>query len=439
MKKVFSTIILEYLQYLTRLYVKRQDIDIFGLTGSVGKTTLTLALYEVLSKKYKVGMTYRDGHGLNSESGIPFAILNIHIRGYSPIDWLRYLVTATWNFFLKKSDYQKFIIEMGVDKPGDMDFILSMTKVDLGIFLSISKTHTENFEKLDKDLLHAVFEEKSKIIRALDKDGWAVLNYDIPLIRDLEKITKAKVITFGLSEGPDVQGIVKNVSSDLFEGGILYKNDVYAIKIDKFFVSKGVFTTLLAAFAVGITYGIRAGDCIAALESIKMPAGRLSKVDGIKDTVIIDSSYNASKTSMLEAADILSLFEERKKVAVLGDMRELGKESKSEHEEIAVRFAKIADEMILIGPDMKGYFLPKAVKSGFNKSHLHTCDNAWEALDFAKNELIQGGEAILVKGSQNTLFLEIIVEGLMKNPSQAERLLCRRGEYWEKKRNKLKS
>ena len=74
MKNIISKIILKYLQTLTRIYVKKYKIDIFGLTGSVGKTTLTIALHKVLSLKYQVGMTFRDGHGLNSESGIPFAL-----------------------------------------------------------------------------------------------------------------------------------------------------------------------------------------------------------------------------------------------------------------------------------------------------------------------------------------------------------------------------
>ncbi|MBU0975841.1 MAG: UDP-N-acetylmuramoyl-tripeptide--D-alanyl-D-alanine ligase [Patescibacteria group bacterium] len=439
MKKIFSKIILKYLQTLTRLYVKRQDIDIFGLTGSVGKTTLTLALYGILSKKFKIGMTYRDGHGLNSESGIPFAILEVHVSGYSPLDWIKYLFTATLHFFFKKSDYEKFIIEMGVDKPGDMDFILSMTKVDLGIFLTISKTHTENFEKLNKDLLQAVFDEKAKIIKSLDKNSWAVLNYDIELIRGLENITKAKTITFGLSEGADVRGIVKDVSPDLFEGEINFKSQSHRIKIKKFFINKGIFTTMLAAFAVGVTYGIKADDCIDALKNIEMPPGRLSRIEGVKNTIIIDSSYNASKTSMFEAAGVLSLFKDRKKIAVLGDMRELGKESKIEHEEIAVEFSKVADEMVLIGPALKKYFLPKALEKGFMSEKMHCFGNTWKALNFIKEKLIQRGEAILVKGSQNTLFLEIIVERLMKHPSQADKLLCRRGEYWEKKRQYLKT
>jgi len=439
MKTIVSKIILKYLQTLTRIYVKRHQIDIFGLTGSVGKTTLTIALHKVLSKKYKVGMTFRNGHGLNSESGIPFALLEVHVDGYSAFDWIKYLIVATFNFFIKKPKYEKFVIEMGVDKPGDMDFILSMTKADLGIFLSISKVHTENFEDIaekGEDLLEVVFQEKAKVIKALEENGWAVLNYDVELIRGLGKFTKAKVITFGLKEGADIRGKVKRITSELFEGSISYKNKKYNIKITDFFVNKKVFSTLLAAFTVGITYDIDSKVCISALESLKLPPGRMSKFEGIKKTLIIDSSYNSSKDSFLEALDNLALYKERKKVAVLGDMRELGREARAEHEAIAKRVVEVADEIVTVGPAMMDYFYPKAIELGFDKDKIHAFSNTWKALGLIKDELIKGGEVILIKGSQNTLFLEIIVERLLRNKEDKE-LLCRRGKFWEKKRQAL--
>ena len=442
MKKLFSKIILKYLQTLTRFYVRRHKIDIFGLTGSVGKTTLTIALHAVLSKRYKVGMTFRHGHGLNSESGIPFALLNVEVKGYSPIDWLKYLFTATINFFIKKPKYEKFVIEMGVDKPGDMDFILSMTKADLGIFLSISKVHTENFEKIAKngdDLLQLVFEEKAKVIKALGQDGWAVLNYDIELIRNLKDHTKANIITFGLEKGADVRGEIGEINSEGFKGVISYMNRSFKLDIDDFFVNKRVFSTLLAAFAVGITYDIAPKECTEALRSLKLPPGRMTKIEGIKNTLIIDSSYNSSKESLLEALNNLDLYENSKKVAVLGDMRELGKEAEEEHREVARWAIQIVDEFVLIGPMMEKYFYDEALEHGYKKEKLQVFDNTWKALEFIRDKLLKGKEVILVKGSQNTLFLEIIVEGLMKNKGEASKLLCRRGSFWDKKRRELKS
>jgi len=445
MKRLFGKFVLKYLQILTRSYVKRNKIEIFGLTGSIGKTTLTIALYNILSKKFSVGMTYRDGHGLNSESGIPFALLDVHVDGYRFVDWIRYVIVATIHFIFTRPKYEMFIIEMGVDKPGDMDFILSMTRADLGIFLSISKVHTENFEKLlktrhhkNKDaLLKLVLAEKAKVIMSLEEDGWAVLNYDEEMIRSLQYFTKAQVITFGLKKGADVQGIVKKTSEDGFIGEVRYGNQSEKIKIQKYLVNEKVFTTLLAAITVGITYDISLLTCIGAVETMALPPGRMTKIEGIKDTIIIDSSYNASKLSMLEALDNLELFEKRRKIAVLGDMRELGVESKAEHEEVAEKARKIVDEFVLIGPMMKEHFLTYLIERGVKQKQVHHFDNTYDALEFVKNKGIHGREAILVKGSQNTLYLEIVVEGIMKHPDKADALLCRRGSDWDKKRKAL--
>jgi len=441
LKKFLSKIYLKYLQILTGTYVKRNKIDIFGLTGSAGKTTLTVELYSILSKKYRTGMTFQDGHGFNSETGIPFALLGVHVDGYSPLDWLRYLFQFTWNFFFKKSEFEKYVIEMGVDKPGDMDFILSMTKADLGIFLSISKTHSSNFETKAKELgmkpEELLFEEKAKLIRSIAKEGFAVINFDDKLIYSLKDQTEAKVITFGLNSGADVRGKIIKAEIEEFIGEITYKNETRKIKINKFIVGEYTFRTLLAGIAVGLTYGISLKECIDAVEIMDVLPGRMTLIEGIKNTLIIDSSYNSAPNSLREALNNLGLSKNRTRVAVLGDMRELGELARQEHESIAEDIIKSVDLLVTIGPAMRDFLKPELIKKGFGEDKIFDFQNTWEALDFIRDELIIGREIILVKGSQNTLFLEIVVEGLMKNPKDREKLLARRGKFWDGKRAEL--
>jgi UDP-N-acetylmuramoyl-tripeptide--D-alanyl-D-alanine ligase len=482
MKKIFSKLVLKYLQFLTKHYIKRHDIDIIGLTGSVGKTTLTLAIHKILSTKYKTAMTFKDGLGLNSETGIPFAILDVHVKGYSPLDWIRYLLQAGWNFLFKKCEYEKFVVEMGVDKPDDMEFLLSMIQPSTGVFLSIGKVHGENFEELLQKrgkgaLIDLIFEEKAKMIKSLPKDGFAILNTDDEMIVKLKGKTKAKVIMFGLSKEAEVRGKILDISKNGFEGEISYKSRRSSLVADRYIINKGTFTTLLAAVAVGGVYNISLDDCTKALESMDFPPGRMTLIEGIKNTIIIDSSYSSSKPALLEALDNLAIFKDRKRIVVLGDMRELGKETESEHKEVARKAVQVADEMVLIGPAMRDYFQKEAVKQGFAQEKIRYFDNTWKALEFLKErlkgfkdgtlnprmgkdlkrqqgfrsacppsrggsrrgDLNQQGPVIFVKGSQNTLFLEIIVEGLMKDKSKADELLCRRGEFWDKKREELKN
>jgi len=203
-------------------------------------------------------------------------------------------------------------------------------------------------------------------------------------------------------------------------------------------VNGNVLKTFLAAITVGLINDIKLDDCIKAIEDLDFPPGRMTKIEGIKKTLIIDSSYNSSKPALIEALENLNLFKNSKRIAVLGDMRELGIEEESEHREAARKAVNIADEFVLIGPAMKKYFYDEALKQGFDKSKMYTFLNTWKALDFIKDDLLKGGEVILVKGSQNTLFLEIIVEGLMGDSSEAEEILCRRGSFWKRKRLSLK-
>ncbi len=444
MKNFFAKIFLEYLKLLTKYYVKRYKPTIIGVTGSVGKTTLTLAIYEILKTKYKVGMTYKEGKGLNSETGIPFAFLNVKLRGYSIVDWIFYMIQATYNFFFKKLYYEKMVVEMGVDKPGDMEHLLSMIQPQIGVFLSIAKVHGENFENLLKkndkrELIDLIFEEKAKLVHSIGINGVSIINFDDMMIKSLKDKVKSKTLTFGLDNGADVRGTIICTDEKEFIGKVKLKDEEGVITYTNYMVNRNVFRTLLAAISVGIACEIDLSTCIKALEKLNFPPGRMSKIDGIKKTLILDSSYNASKPAMIEALDNLSCFKNSKKIAVLGDMRELGRETKSEHEEVAVKARTIADEIVAIGPAMRDYFIPKVIKLGFDKRRIHLFANTWKALDFIKNKLIKGGEVILVKGSQNTLFLEIIVEGLMKKKTEANKLLCRRGAFWDKKRQELKT
>jgi UDP-N-acetylmuramoyl-tripeptide--D-alanyl-D-alanine ligase len=440
--KIVARIVLRYLQFLTRLYIKRYNPEIIGLTGSVGKSTLTVAIHSILSTKYKVGMTFRHGHGLNSESGIPFAILDVPVDRYGPFDWIRYLFAASLHFIVKKPTYEKFIIEMGVDKPGDMEFSLGMAKPKTGVFLSISKMHTENFmteaKKRKVQPIDVLFDEKALLIKSLSKDDWAVLNADDKKIRLLSQEVQGHSILFGQINEADILGSITSISENEFKGIITFQKKSFPITVQKYFVNGQMFMTLLAAVAVGTIYNIPIDTSISILENLKPPPGRMSKIEGIRNTVIIDSSYNASRAAMFEALDNLALFKDRTKIAVLGDMRELGSDSRGEHEQVAEKAVKIADMIVTIGPQMKNYFMSTVIQKGFDTLKTYSFDNTWKALDFIKNNLIKGGEAILVKGSQNTLFLEIIVEGLMKDPSKAEELLCRRGKFWDEKRTLLK-
>ena len=158
----------------------------------------------------------------------------------------------------------------------------------------------------------------------------------------------------------------------------------------------------------------------------------MSLFKGIKNTIIIDSSYNASKISTLGALDLLNkIGSKRKRIFVFGDMRELGSQAKIEHEQIAKKILKTVDRLVLIGFLTKKYVLP-VVSS---KIPVKWFKNSWLAGDWLKKN-INGEEIILVKGSQNTIFTEIVVKKLLVNKKDKTRL-CRRGKFWDRQRGRF--
>lgn len=435
-----KSLVLQILRLLAMFQLKKMGGKVISVTGSVGKTTCKDFLFELLKTKYRVKKTPKS---LNSESGVPLAILNQE-SGYSnPLLWLKTFrgIILTLVFDWQRVDF--FIIEMGVDKPGDMGYLLSFVKPWASIFLGVKPVHTAAFESFADSLL-AIYQEKKKLVEALPKGGMAVLNLEDESLKNdsllLESLKKNEVSTIGIvsssdqARGPlaDIGSINDASSSEsglrfsLNEGGNSLELSLPNVLGNDFALTLG------SAIILAKKLGISDEDLRQSALNFKLAPGRMNLIKGIKDTIIIDSSYNASKFPMLMALDVLAEFKSRRKIAVLGDMRELGQMAKNEHEEVAQKAVQISDEIVLVGPLMKQFFLPKALELGFTVDKIHWFDNSKEAARFTQDQLIKGGEAILVKGSQNTIFLERVVFALMLEKEKAKDLLCRQEEYWKK-------
>jgi len=299
-----------------------------------------------------------------------------------------------------------------------MEYLLTIIRPKIGVFLNALAVHSEQFDKLVKEtdpkqrqekIKDLIAQEKGKLISQLPADGWAVLNKNDARVARFRQQTKAQVVWF----------------------------DKVEVKLNRQLTDENTQSSLAAAITVGQAMGIEKQKAVKTLEQdYRLPPGRMSLFKGIKKTTIIDSSYNASTKPMLGALTMLSQFK-GKKIALLGDMREMGLEAKAEHEAVAEKAVKTADMIVTVGPLMKEYLVPKAIKLGFGRKKIYSLDNSYRALEKVK-ELIKGGETILVKGSQNTLFLEIVVEGLLKDKKETDQL-CRRGKFWDKKREEIKT
>lgn len=431
MRSLVRNLALSYLKLLAFLQLKKGNGEIIGITGSAGKTSCRMAITTLLSTKYKVFST--EG-GLNSEWGVPLAILKQQSGYSSPALWLKAFFGSLWTLLFDWQKYDQYVLELGVDKPNDMEYLLSFIQPKIGVVLNVLPVHTEQFVSLGGDLVERIAEEKGKLVASLPAEGTAILNYDDSFVRQMAGKCRAKILSFGLKSQHDLWAEKIEVGEFGFRMLVHFQNRAYSFETSHW-LNRDYAHTILAALAVGVTEGVALETGVEILsQKLELPPGRIGRFSGIKGSVIIDSSYNASREPTLAALDFLAAFTDRRKIAALGDMRELGPLSKVEHEAVAAKAVQVADEIVIVGPQMRDFFVPKALALGFPESKVHTFLNSQEAGVFIRDKIIQGQEAILVKGSQNTIFMERVVEILLATPEQDRQRLCRRGEYWDKVR-----
>ena len=435
MKKKVEKLILSWLLIATKLQLKKNNPTIIGVTGSAGKTSAVKAINEVLKTKYSVKSTLTG----NSETGIPFEILDIPIRNWSGLGWLVVLKLSLWRLISHWPKYELLVVEMGIDsdqEPKNMEYLLKIIQPQMGVFLNVNNVHGLNLS--GSDTIKAITAEKGKLLLSLPKNGLAIYSQDHESIVDLVKSIDVKKLAFSIAQPADMQLLKYRVSLKGTEFVFISSGKQYTLKIEKQLLLKESFGGLATALLLGQKLGIEIEQGIKTLEkNFELLPGRSTLIKGINSSMIIDSSYNSSFEPTAAALRMLGEVSVRgQKIAVLGDMREIGKQEKADHEELAKIAAKNADEIILVGPLTAKYTLPQLKKLKFAKTKTHSFTTAYEALETVK-KLVGQHDLILVKGSQNTIFLEIIVKEIMEHPEQASKILCRQSKYWNKQRQHL--
>jgi len=442
-RKIRQTLVkfvLFYFRILARFQLKKINPIIIGIGGASGKTSLSGLIFLILKEKYKV----RQGMGKNSETGLPLNILGISINNYSNLDWLKAFIFAPFKVILDWNNYDIYVAEMGIDgpfEPKNMSYLLKILKPQIGVLTNISLEHSQYFDTLvkasnpeerEKEILDLTAKEESLLITSLTKQQTAVINADDKETQKyLDKIN-ANVISVSLSNSK-ADFFVQNIETSINSFTVNFHHDKknYDIKLNIPLPSHYAYS-FLQAVAVCTKLGFSEEEAIKVLEkNFSLPPGRMSVFTGIKETLIIDSSYNNATLSPL--LDILEMLKniagKRRKVVILGDMRELGTVSQRQHTIIAKKILETSDLAILIGTEMQKFVAPILKDNNFTFSAFPTFTNAKDEI----LKVIKSQDLILVKSSQNTLFLERVVEMLLKNVTDKEKL-CRRGEFWDKKR-----
>ena len=442
MKKRLSFFVLWYLRFFAKLQLKKINPLVVGVGGASGKTSLSNFIYIIFKNKYKV----RQGKGKNSETGIPLDILGLKVSKYSYSEWLKVLLFAPLRFLFDWNKYDVYIAEMGIDsplEPKNMSYLLKIVKPQIGVLTNISFEHSVYFDPLveavdeaerEEKILNLTTQQEGMLLTSLSIEDKAILNIDDENIRKIKNDIKANVLTVSQKD-TNADFYIESIRNfvDKFLISFKYQGKGYKLTIANPLPEHFAYSFLLS-IAVAKAYGIDIENSIKYLEEgFALPAGRMGVFKGIKNTVIIDSSYN--NATLAPILDLLSFIKEigkqRRRIGIIGDMRELGTMSKIMHEEVAKTILSCLDMVILIGPLSQQYMLPILKKNHFTYYSFLNFTSAKSTI----LEIIKPKDMILVKGSQNTLFLERVVEMLLVNQNDRKKL-CRRGDYWDRIREK---
>ncbi len=380
-----------YLKFWSKIYLNRVNPKIIAITGSVGKTSTKEAIFEVL--KIKFDNFIRKSHGnLNNETGVPLAILGYKKSPTKFWQWFPIILSFPFKSF-SGGNIEVLVLEMAADKPGDIKYLTSFVKPYITVLTNIGPAHLENFGTIEK-----IIQEKTDLIKVLPSDGWAVLNIDDKNVKKASFGGRWKIKTYAQNDNADLKASNIETQIDGFLPLTKFQlNNKYNIVLHTL-GSSSVYSSL-AAIACGEIFNMNMADIINGLKNLRPQDHRMKVIEGKKNTIIIDDSYNANPLSMRSALDILRVLSKEKsakKIVILGDMLEIGKISDQAHKIIGEYAHEVADIVISCGNLAKKY-----------KGDLHF-SKIQEAGDYLLRNINQN-DIILIKGSR-AIGLEKITE-----------------------------
>lgn len=413
------------LKKLAQLAIWRYRPGVIGVTGSVGKTSTKLAIGAVVGAERKARVLYGN---LNNELGLPLTVLGdwreeelrLVSRDTPPrkklarkfIFWCKAVGMGICNVIFPRAwGYPEILVlEYGADRPGDMKRLLSIVRPNISVITAIGEVpvHVEFYSGPDE-----VAREKARLIEWLPTASFAVLNYDDEAVMNLKDRTRAHVMTFGFGKDADVRiTSFENRVQDGNPAGISFKleygGSFVPVRIDGVFGRVQAYASAAAA-CIGLIFGMNLVKISEALRGYRPAPGRMELLPGVNSSFILNDSYNASPLSMHAALDTLKDLPAKRRVAVLGDMLEIGRYAMEAHERVGRLVAKVVKLLITVGPRAK-FIADAAQKSGLQKKNILSFESAEEAAG-ALPELVQKGDLVLVKAS-HAMALEKIAEQL---------------------------
>lgn len=368
---------IETLQKLAAYKRSLYDIPVVAVTGSVGKTSTKDIIASIMSKKYNVLKT--EGN-FNNQLGLPLTILRL-------------------------KDHEAMVVEMGMNQLGEISKLTNIAKPTIAVITNVGTAHIGNLGSREN-----ILKAKLEILEGLQESGKIVINNDNDLLHEwyLNTDKRDKIITFGMEN-----------KSDIMAQNVVLKEDgsTYSIEINKktYEVNIGVggnhfVLNSLCSMAIGNILKIQMPDILDGIAHFELTKRRMQVEKLPNDVTIINDCYNANYDSMKAAIEYLGKMENYKKIAVLGDMLELGYYSENLHRQVGSEVAKQKiDVLITVGTEAR-YIADEAIKKGMNKEEIYQFKQNGEAISKIKELMNKGNVSILLKASNGMHFQEIFNE-----------------------------
>lgn len=417
MKAFARAVIVAILGWQVRRLRKRHDFKVIGVVGSIGKTSSKFAIANVLKQKYKV--RFQEGN-YNDLVTVPLIFFGTPEPSlFNPLAWLITLIKNEQQIH-QEPTFDVVVAEIGTDAPGQMKQFGRYLDLDLTVVTALTAEHMENFADLDavahEELSVAGYSKELLVNGDLSKTEY--LDISVPLTTIGSKANDYQIHDEQFVEGRAEFSIRKS-------GQPWLQLDMEA------FAKSELYSATLAA-AVADKLGLSTGQIKKGITKLKPVSGRMQRLKGLKDSLILDETYNASPEAVKSALDSLYMINAPQKIAILGNMNELGHYSEASHREIGEYCdPKQLDLVVTIGPDANEYLAPAAVEQG---CLVKTFTDPYSAGEFVKSEL-KTGAVILAKGSQNKVYAEEAIKALLANPNDFNRLV-RQSPDWLKKKQK---
>ena len=366
----------ESLQKIAAFWRRKLSLRVIGITGSVGKSTTKEAIAQVLSQRYK---TLKSLANLNNEIGLPLNVLRL------------------------TPGHQYAVLEMGFYVPGEIAQLCEISLPQVGVLNNIGTVHAERAGSQE-----IIAQGKGELVEALPAapEGVAILNYDDPFVRPMNQRTRARVFYYGLDPAADLWADhVEGLGLEGIRLRLHHRKETLFVRVPM--IGRHSVHTVLRATAVGLLEGLTWDEIVRGLQESQAQL-RLVAVRAESGALILDDTYNASPESTLAALNLLEELKGRR-VAVLGDMLELGQYERVGHEKVGARAAEVADVLVTFG--VRAHIIAESARrAGMKKTLVNEFEEIEPMIDWlAKN--LTGQDAVLVKGS-NGLRMDRVVSAL---------------------------